>query len=150
MSTTQDNVEANGNLLRASLQSGASLMGLQLMSRLFTFILNQALLRLASPKVFGTAAIQFELLVSTILFLSREGARNAALRKSTQAHDRQSIAPLGFLPFMLGCPLAVITTVSYCRLAVEETKNQPHFKLAIGLYALAAIIELLSEPMHMR
>ena len=68
------------NLLSATLSSASSLVFLQFFSRIFTFALNQALVRLASPQTFGTAAIQFELLLSTILFLSREGVRNALLR----------------------------------------------------------------------
>ncbi|MCT6562737.1 oligosaccharide translocation protein RFT1, partial [Staphylococcus aureus] len=57
-----------------------ALILLQLLSRLLTFGLNQVLVRLAPPSVFGTAAIQFDLVASTILFLSREGVRNALLR----------------------------------------------------------------------
>lgn len=62
------------------LSGASSLVALQASTRLLTFVLNQALVRLASPQVFGTAAIQFELLLSTILFLSREGCRQALLR----------------------------------------------------------------------
>ena len=58
----------------------SALVLLQAASRILTFVLNQALVRLASPSVFGTAAIQFELLLSSILFLCREGVRLALLR----------------------------------------------------------------------
>ena len=61
------------SLLSATLASGSSLVLLQVFSRVVTFVLNQALVRLVSPQVFGTTSIQFELLLSTILFLSREG-----------------------------------------------------------------------------
>ena len=61
--------------------SGVSaLVLLQAASRVLTFVLNQALVRLASPAIFGTAAIQFELLLSSILFLCREGVRLSLLR----------------------------------------------------------------------
>jgi hypothetical protein len=138
-------------LLNASLSSISSLMGLQLFSRLFTFALNQASSRLASPQVFGTAAIQFEFLLSTILFLSREGVRNAILRSSqSQNLDRELTANLAFLPFILGWPLMFLTTYIYGQLAGESTRIQPHFGFATWLYAFAAMIELLSEPMHAR
>ena len=65
----------------AKFLSGVSaLVLLQAASRVLTFVLNQALVRLASPAIFGTAAIQFELLLSSILFLCREGVRLSLLR----------------------------------------------------------------------
>lgn len=74
--------------------SGVSaLVLLQAASRVFTFVLNQALVRLASPAVFGTAAIQFELLLSSILFLSREGVRLALLRTPGPSQNAQSPSP---------------------------------------------------------
>lgn len=70
--------------------TGRSLILLQLLSRLLTFALNQSLVRLAPPEVFGTAAIQFDLICSTVLFLSREGIRNALLRGDTADSNSSS------------------------------------------------------------
>jgi oligosaccharide translocation protein RFT1 len=71
----------------AKFLSGVSaLVLLQAASRVLTFVLNQALVRLASPAIFGTAAIQFELLLSSILFLCREGVRLALLRTPEPSH----------------------------------------------------------------
>ncbi|KAJ7915534.1 Rft protein-domain-containing protein [Mycena leptocephala] len=111
------------------------LIGLQALSRGVTFFLNQALFRLASPRAFGTAAIQFELISSTILFLSREGVRNALLRvKRTED--------------AIGVPLSLATSFGYARLATQETKSQSGFYRGIDIYALAAVMELWCEPMH--
>ena len=149
----------NDRLVEAVFSSAFSLIALQLFSRLFTFALNQSLLRIASPQVFGTAAIQFELLFSTILFLSREGVRNALLRAwpqkeraSPNSKNPQSnaVSNLTTLPLLLGFPLAIVTTYLYGRLASYETRSQPYFYQAISIYALAAILELMSEPMHNR
>lgn len=138
------------SLLNASFSSLSSLISLQLFSRLFTFILNQALFRIVSPKTFGTAAIQFELLLSTILFISREGVRNALLRARPSDEGRIARANLALLPSILGIPLAIIAAVGYSQIAEYETRIQPGFELSIGIYALAAVVELLSEPMHTR
>ena len=74
--------------------SGVSaLVLLQAASRILTFVLNQALVRLASPAVFGTAAIQFELLISSILFLCREGVRLALLRTPEPSQRDRSPTP---------------------------------------------------------
>lgn len=149
ISRTQD----DGGLLKASLSSISYLMILQLFSRMITFILNQVLVRLVSPQAFGTAAIQFELVLSTILFLSREGIRNAVLRtESTQIDDERSVAAtnLTFLPFVFGLPLTLAIVSFYGRSASADTRSQPFFEIAVGLYAISAIVELLCEPMHSR
>lgn len=127
------------------------------------------MVRMVSPKAFGTAAIQFELLSSTILFLSRDGVRNALLRAypQTPAINEKRISPqqtwttqqdlssiaianLGFIPVILGLPLATIICYVYAKAAAYDTRSQPHFNLAIIMYATAGVVELLSEPLHNR
>ncbi|KAJ6582822.1 Rft protein-domain-containing protein [Mycena sp. CBHHK59/15] len=126
-----------------------SLIGLQVLSRGVTFVLNQALFRLASPGAFGTAAIQFELVLSTILFLSREGVRNALLRvKRNPTDGAWDAGNLAFLPIGLGVPLALATSFAYAHFAAQETRAQPGFHGGIAVYALAAVMELWCEPMH--
>ncbi|KAF9508788.1 hypothetical protein BS47DRAFT_1415151 [Hydnum rufescens UP504] len=143
-------------LATKSFASVSSLVGLQVFSRAFTFILNQALVRIASPEVFGTATIQFELLLSTILFLSREGVRNALLRsRNTEQPDRKSpsnqlFANISVIPVLLGAPLSLCATFAYRAFSSSHTRTQPHFDTAIGIYAVAAFCELLSEPLYVR
>src|SRR6266851_8361792 len=136
-------------LLAASLTSISSLIGLQLSSRAFTFILNQALVRLATPQTFGTATIQFELLLSTTLFLSREGVRIALLRqqKTVSPHLVRNIS---LLPAYLGVPIAVALAVLYAATSAPVVRAQSHFHLSVSIYALAAAIELAAEPMYIR
>ncbi|KAJ2342974.1 Oligosaccharide translocation protein rft1, partial [Coemansia sp. RSA 2671] len=55
-------------------------MGLQVFVRLATFSMNAVVIILAGGEAFGVASVRFELLLSTILFLSREGMRNVLLR----------------------------------------------------------------------
>lgn len=143
-------------LLTATLSSVSSLVLLQLFSRVFTFVLNQALVRFASPQVFGTAAIQFELLLSTILFLSREGVRNALLRNSPQDKhvskddSRTLITNISLLPVLLGIPTAVLSALAYISSSSSTTSSQPHFHMSVCIYACAAILELLAEPLYVR
>ncbi|OJT02007.1 Oligosaccharide translocation protein RFT1 [Trametes pubescens] len=145
------------SLLSATLASGSSLVLLQLFSRIITFVLNQALVRLVSPQVFGTTSIQFELLLSTILFLSREGVRNALLRAQTdtqhspdEATTRRLITNVSLLPVLLGIPTAAFSAFAYLAMSSSTTSSQPHFRASVILYALAAFFELLSEPMYIR
>ncbi|KAG6853215.1 hypothetical protein C0991_006118 [Blastosporella zonata] len=138
-------MSSDDSLAQDSFRSASSLMGLQLFSRLFTFVLNQAMFRLAPPRAYGTAAIQFELLLSTILFLSREGVRNALLRVKSAGPGTRN---LSVLPVLLGFPLALVTAWGYAHFAGAEVRGQEHFKTSIALYAGAALLELMSEPMH--
>ncbi|KAG1754150.1 Rft protein-domain-containing protein [Suillus lakei] len=154
--------DKDGGLFKRSFTSLFSLMGLQLGSRLLTFVLNQALLRLASPQAYGTVAIQFELILSTILFLSREGVRNALLRawpRNTTIHTQGSISNddhvpaltnLSALPIILGLPVSLATAVVYATLASRNVRHQPYFHVALSAYVFAALSELFSEPMHNR
>lgn len=148
------------SLVSTTLASASSLILLQLVSRVFTFILNQLLVRLVSPQVFGTAAIQFELLLSTILFLSREGVRNALLRASDSSKvanvksktDGASalVSNIALLPVLLGIPVTILSALVYLAASSSSTNSQPHFTLSVAIYALAAFCELLSEPLYIR
>jgi hypothetical protein len=142
-----------------SFASSASLLiALQVGSRLFTFGLNQALLRFVSPRAFGTAAIQFELLSSTILFLSREGFRNALIRAWSDGRTKgdeqgdlpSSIVNLTLLPTIIGVPVSALATIIYRASCSKETSNQSFFEVAVAMYALASCLELASEPLHIR
>jgi Rft protein len=53
-----------------------------MLQRVVTFLLNQSMIAWTSPEIFGIAAISLELLLSTLLFLSREGVRLACLRET--------------------------------------------------------------------
>jgi oligosaccharide translocation protein RFT1 len=132
-------------LFKSSFSSASSLIALQLFSRLFTFVLNQVLFRLASPRAYGTIAIQFELMLNTVLFISREGVRNTLLRVNKPG---SSTSNLSILPLYLGVPLAIATSCLYAFSAGSDVRFQPHFNAAIGIYALAAVMELMSEPLH--
>ena len=145
---------SESSLENAALQSASSLMKLQLLSRMVTFILNQSLVRLASPAVFGTVSIQLELLLNTILFLSREGFRNALLRADVDNREKggetSPITNIYLLPVYFGIPVSLSASFAYRAYASDDTKQQSFFLPAVALYTLAAIIELICEPMHVR
>ncbi|EUC59380.1 oligosaccharide translocation protein Rft1 [Rhizoctonia solani AG-3 Rhs1AP] len=150
MTTTKPKAHGDDDLAKGSVNSAYSLIGLQVLSRLATFTLNQLLLRLASPKVFGTAAIQLDLLLSTVLFLSREGVRNALLRVPRDSSGSTKITNVSTIPALLGAPLAFGLTLVYRSFASPATRAQPYFDQAVSIYALAALIDLVSEPLHNR
>lgn len=122
-----------------------SLIFLQLSSRLLTFTLNQFVIRLTTPKAYGTASIQFELLSSTVLFLGREGVRNAVLRAKSNSAEA---AALSWLPLCLGIPISLASTSLYLHYATENVVSQQWFHEALALYIVSAVVELACEPAH--
>ena len=85
MSTRVDDTGA-GMLL-----SGAKwFMIVNVIQRVITFVLNQSMISWTTPEVLGMAAISLELLLSSLLFLSREGIRMACIRETIiTANERQ-------------------------------------------------------------
>lgn len=80
------------SILSSSVQGASYLVLLQFVSRMLTFTLNQVLLRFTSAQTLGIASVQLELLLNTILFLSREGVRCAAIRVSDDTGSSSSSA----------------------------------------------------------
>ncbi|KAJ1650639.1 Oligosaccharide translocation protein rft1 [Dispira simplex] len=72
------------SLVSHSLSGASYLFFLQVFSRFITFTLNQLLIRFTDPRTLGIVSIQFELLLATILFLSREGICCALLRSPSE------------------------------------------------------------------
>ncbi|WRT67079.1 uncharacterized protein IL334_004045 [Kwoniella shivajii] len=152
------------------LRTARSLVLLQLLSRLLTFTLNQLLLRLASPAVFGTAAIQFDLVCSSILFLSREGIRNALLRsrsrtnttydpkkgkdggefKVEQENEDKQVENLSVIPLRIGIVISTLISLVYLYFSSNTTVSQPHFHVSLFLYVVAALMELSIEPLYIK
>ncbi|KLT41758.1 hypothetical protein CC85DRAFT_296872 [Cutaneotrichosporon oleaginosum] len=125
----------------SALATGRALVLLQLLSRALTFVLNQGLVRHAPPSVFGTAAIQFDLVAATILFLSREGVRTAVLRTR---------ASVSVWPLRLGVAVSAATLALYLGTAPASTTRQPYFYPSLALYVLGALAELAVEPLYVR
>lgn len=148
-STMSDDAKRDGDSLSSALTTGRALILLQLLSRLLTFALNQGLVRLAPPSVFGTAAIQFDLVASTVLFISREGIRNALLRRKGQSFSTQDAA-LASLPLRFGLVVATAAVGIYLSTSSGATTSQPYFHAALGLYVLASLMELAIEPLYIR
>ncbi|KAI8337691.1 Rft protein-domain-containing protein [Chlamydoabsidia padenii] len=75
-----DSNNNNEQLLSSTAKGASYLILLQLVSRMLTFILHQIVLRYTTAETFGIASVKLELLLSTILFISREGYRCALVR----------------------------------------------------------------------
>lgn len=147
--------------------SASTLILLQICSRILTFVLNQLLVRLVSPSVFGLANIQLELLISTILFLSRDAFRTILIRNECLATSSStmgqvkisgarkgstnSVHNLSLLPIPIGFTLTMAACTVYIRyISPEAMRFVPTFRVSIALYALGALSELVCEPLIIR
>lgn len=136
-----------------------SLIGLQLVSRLASFGLNQSLIRIASPTVYGTAAIQFDLIRDTILFLGREAVRGVVLRTRVTDDDekakgtspeatgtRSRVLTMTLIAPALGLLVVFTVIPAYLSLLPHETTSQSCYMLSLCGYLFATIVELATEP----
>ncbi|CAG8591171.1 10072_t:CDS:2 [Racocetra fulgida] len=166
-----DQSESSKNISRilsSSVSGASSLVILQLISRLATFGLHQIVLRYTDPATFGIASVQLELLLATILFLSREGFRCALLRgeddsivvdcnniskeskvlADSKKGSVQKITNLSYIPIPIGMITTFLACAFYLYYATEDTWNTPYYVTSVVLYGLSAFGELIIEPLY--
>lgn len=139
---------------------GASLLiVLQIASRAVTFVANQLLLRFLTAQLLGVST-QLEVYYLSVLFFARESLRVAIQRqespssssehddqpRTVNARDSQSVVNIAHLSLILGLGASVGLGWAYLRYVDAATAATPYLDVALRVYGLAAIVELLSEP----
>jgi oligosaccharide translocation protein RFT1 len=115
-----------------------------LLLRLVSFICTQSTLRfLDNPSILGRASIQLELLLTTVLFVSREGFRLALTRNldEKQADNVWNVAWLS-LPMSLAVSLVALTW----HWISTRHSNDADYRLAGSLFCISCILEGFAEP----
>lgn len=137
----------NKPLLSSSVEGAKFLILLQISSRLLTFGVNQILLRYLTPALLGIS-VQLELLTISILYFSRESLRNALQRQSLGSGEfrtaAQTIINLSLLTLPLGVAFSALLAGGF--VASLEALELPYGAISVGLYVLATMLELASEP----
>jgi len=111
-----------------------------LLFRLVSFACTQATFRLLDPSTLGKASIQLELLLTTVLFISREGFRLALTRDISP--DNWNVAWLTIPTVSLVALSSLIWHLRFSSLSMED----PDYRGGGILYCLAAWIEGCGEP----
>ncbi|RKP30620.1 flippase [Metschnikowia bicuspidata] len=123
----------------------------QAITKGFTFVSNQLLLRSITPEVFGVAAY-FEFIVKSVLFFSREAERMSVQRinEDNPQDTHRAVVNFAYLPFLLSWPVlglvhamqrsSDIYTSTICSL--------PNFQWLLAILVLLVEIELLAEPFY--
>lgn len=141
-----------------SLAKGAgSLVGAQIVAKLLTFILNQALLRSVGAADFGGAA-RLEFLAATCLSLSRDAVRLVQARQGlegkagdeyrpdggavhgTRSGTLQETVNMGFVPLIFGSLIAAMIFL------VVGYRGDFIHQASAGTYGVACVVELFAEP----
>eukprot|EP00736_Rhodelphis_marinus_P006550 Rmarinus@m.12372 len=140
----------NEELMSSAFSGMCILLTVQVFSKGMTFILNLAMTRFVDPTVYGVATVQFQLLVGTVVFLSREGMRRACLR----GRPGQGTVNVAWLALPIGtflAPLSCYFLVSGLSTSdSSEALEIPSetYALAFGVVAIAAVLELVVEPVY--
>jgi oligosaccharide translocation protein RFT1 len=111
--------------------------------RVLSFLGTQWCYRRLDPEILGQSNVQLELMLTSVLFLGREGFRLALTKHSTKegALIQEGVARLSVI---------VIVMLALCAFAYHSKNpssgKNPDFYLGGTLYCLAAAIEGLAEP----
>ncbi|KAI9318220.1 Rft protein-domain-containing protein [Dichotomocladium elegans] len=152
--STKEQDQAKGNLLASTAKGAYYLVLLQFASRMLTFGLHQIVLRYTSAETLGIASVKLELLLSTILFISREGFRCALLRSSeeekTERRDmaEQKVTNLAYIPTGIGLLTTICACGYYISMIDESTATKyPYYRVSVLMFGAGAFAELLIEPL---
>ncbi|CAL8401850.1 unnamed protein product [Arctogadus glacialis] len=122
---------------------------LQVMFRALTFVMNAFTLRFVSKELIGVVNVRLMLLYSTLVFLSREAFRRACLSGgSGPGRSWRQTLNLLWLTLPLGVLWgSLLVCVWLWLLEAPDPQAVPHYGPAVGVFALASLVELLGEPL---
>ncbi len=161
---TPDDTSGGSSSSTRALQGASLLILLQIVSRGITFAANQLLLRFLTAQLLGVST-QLEVYYLSVIFFARESLRVAIQRQDLSAlptedvkggkHGKdggvnkpaQAVINLGYISIALGIPLALLFGWLYLNsLSATTLTSAPKLVFSLYIYALAAVLELLSEP----
>ena len=136
MSSAESSTVARGTLLSIGL-------------RLLSFVLSQLTVRFVSAGALGQASIPLELLLSTALFVGREGFRLALTKAKVRNGDPMDtrITNVSWLTVPVGALFAVTAALLHLHQCGQNEDTTLDYRLAGMLYCLAAFVESLAEPL---
>ncbi|WBW72925.1 ER GPI biosynthesis protein Rft1 [Schizosaccharomyces osmophilus] len=155
-------MSTSDSLLHSSSKGLGSSIFFQSISRGLTFVLNQLTIRFTSPRAYAYSSIHFEILRSTILFVSRESVRLAMQRMPSQENCIEDTTKLpipdskyrsGRLQLVKNASLisvyaGVIVSTLVALFYLYAMPMFPYKTTCILLYSFAGLLYLLSEPYY--
>jgi oligosaccharide translocation protein RFT1 len=133
----------NNNLTRLAVRGTL----VTLLFRLVSFACTQWTLRfIHDPKILGRASIQLELLLSTVLFVSREGFRLALTKNISTAKNNGNVAWLTLPTTWVISLLACVWHLRHQQTTTQNDNDDADYRLAGILFCFACAIEGTAEP----
>ncbi|EFJ18768.1 hypothetical protein SELMODRAFT_444350 [Selaginella moellendorffii] len=129
------------------------LVASQIATRIISFVFNVLVTRRLSPGDYGYS-LQFQLLITTILFLSREGFRRGCLRSNNEGENDKDGGTAEFAKVAsvawLTVPAGIATSIASCAIVVlwKRVEVSRAYERAVIIYGCAAVFEILSEPFY--
>ncbi|KAI8900556.1 Rft protein-domain-containing protein [Globomyces pollinis-pini] len=127
--------------LAKSLHGTGLILSQQLITRMATFLSNIVLTRISNLKMIGILQ-DLDLFHSSLLFLSREAIRMGLLRNSSKSQHLQFLINMAYLPILVFFVLITLSVLIGNSFINEDKVN------AYTLYAIAAGLELMTEPLY--
>ncbi|KAL2650675.1 hypothetical protein R1flu_018803 [Riccia fluitans] len=123
----------------------------RVLSRLITFLLRLLVARRLNPDEYALSAIQFHLLTTTVLFISREGFRRGCLRSTggdgpSRSDVNAKIASVAWLTVPLGTTLCI----SACSFVLwwQRQHTSRDYVWSVWLHGVGVLFEIWSEPVY--
>ena len=91
-----------------------------------------------------------QLIINTILFLTRECFRRASLRSNLEEKSREEmrkVVGLSYLCLPLGMFVCLFVWLLFANFVTQEELQTPNYLRCVFLTIFASFVELLSEPM---
>lgn len=128
------------------------LMATQFLSRGIPFIFNSWIVRHLTEEDYALYAVQFQLFVTCVLFLSREGFRRACMRADIKCDDTtlgENAEKLLKVAWM-ALPLGIVVTIAACIFVFwwQALCFSNPYAQAILINGFACILELFAEPLY--
>ena len=120
----------------------------KLLFRFLHFFLNGLILRQIDVNIIGIANVRLQLLYTTILFLSREAFRRT-VPKSDDIRSIHHYINLTWLIIPVGLGIISFALPLTLFIKTDNAEDYPFYYHACSFYAVAAFIELLSEPFYL-
>lgn len=155
---------SKNDILKRSTEGVASLMMSQFLTKAVTFIFNNLLIRILSPKIFGITTL-LDFIRSTVLFFSRDAIRLTSLRVKSLYIDKdnskesssennnhnisselQTVINFSYIPIMIGLPLSSVFIIWQYSSLSNLLTSTPYLLTSMTLIWCSIILELLSEP----
>ncbi|WIA16227.1 hypothetical protein OEZ85_012938 [Tetradesmus obliquus] len=130
------------------------LMVSQVATRLVTFCMNLLVARQLSPEAYGLSAVQFHLITTSILFLSREGFRRGGLRIQEEQSSKESSTTVAERVLRVSwpiLPIGMVLSTAVCGFVLWHSAAQGGdlaYQQAVVAHGVAAVLELASEPLY--